>query len=186
MKTHTLKKYILPTIIILNTILLCLIGFILVMGVGYDEIVFNVTGRVISITFLLSPIIAGIIVDKTTKKIEFFEWDKKERDKKKYFMSTLIPIVFFFTYLSLFTLTIGIIDFFKSHYTFSSDFIFLILSGIYLLMNALYTVKLHNKIYRECLYSDFIVDKPENWEKKAEPSYTDVMREWYINTRKKD
>lgn len=161
-----MKKYVLPTIRILNMIILCLVGIFLGGLIFDNSLDFNISSRIIAIGLAISPLMAIVIVDKIKLRFEFFEWDKLERKKKSSFMSSLTTIVFFFSYLSIFTLTGGIVQVLKSNYNLNIDSAFLILTGIYLLLNALFTVKLHYKIYEQELTKGWVVNKPDNYDKE--------------------
>jgi len=167
MKPYNLKKNVLPVLRILNLIILSLAG--LMIGnqlICSERELFDISSRILAYGLVISPLISITIVDKIKRKYEFFEWDKLERKKKSSFVSSLTTIVFFFSYLSIFAITGGIVQLLKSNYNLNIDSTVLVLIGIYFLLNAIFTVKLHHKIYENELTKGWVVKKPDNYDKE--------------------
>jgi purine-cytosine permease-like protein len=126
------------------------------------------------IIFILSPIISIVIFQIVNKKHEFFEWEKRERQKKEGFILNLSFTIFFFIYISLFFLSTSIYDIFAEELSSLNRWdLFSLFArlgyGILFLLNAMFTTKLH-----KFLYSDFLTidnwylheKKPKNWDKE--------------------
>ncbi len=99
-KESIFNLYILPVIRFINTIFLVLVVFMLV-GSSFlsEDNIYTSNGFFWVITLVISPLISSYIKNKIESKHEFFEWDKRERRKKKDFL-TLINIHCFFLHLS--------------------------------------------------------------------------------------
>lgn len=179
MKNNSYNNLTPKIIRILNAICLCIIGLVGISLMTQKELEFNAPAFVWVITFLISPIVASMIVDSTKKKYEFLEWDMQERKKKSDFLSNLTAMIFTFAYLSIFTFTWCCYEMYYNPYTFGYETIISIFIGIWFLVNALYTVKLHHKLYSRFLVLDFVVEKPDNWESKATPSLKDEMDNYW-------
>ena len=169
-KSGFFKKNVLPVLVALNVIALCIISLGILTNLD-DIPILRVNYFVYVIILGLSPIIAIIIVSIISGKHEFYEWDKKEREKKRAFLANLVTIVFFFTYLSVFLLSTVIFD--LTYLDFDSldhperIVLFIkILSGIISLLNAIFPVQLHSKVYSSYLTLDEyrLAKKPDNWE----------------------
>lgn len=169
-KDSFFKKNVLPGLKVLNVIALCIFPLGIVTNLA-DIKFLKVTNLVYIIIFGLSPILATVFVSRINNHHEFFEWDKNEREKKKTFLITLIPIVFFFTYLSVFLLSTTIsdlinIDFKELDRPDKIVFIIRILTGILSLANAIFSVQLHYGLYSSSLTLDEykLAKKPDNWD----------------------
>ncbi|MBZ0242614.1 MAG: hypothetical protein K8F24_05320, partial [Bacteroidales bacterium] len=138
-------------------------------------IVFDSIFLIWILVFGLSPILSIFIIHFISKKHEFYEWDKGERQKKTSFLSTLTFMVFLFTYLSAFTLTTCIFDLYNTDFsnilTFDKVVYILRFSyGILFFFNAIFTVQLHNRFYSSDLtLSKYVAKKPNNWEWERTP-----------------
>jgi amino acid transporter len=159
--------------------------FILVLGSWNEVLLFESPGYIWFIILGISPILAIAIINRTIKKHDFFEWDKKERRKKKEFLKTIIFGITLLTYISVFLLTFAAYD----SYTIliqdlnRPELIILILRfiyGILFLLNALFIVYLHYSSFREYLeYAHWeVAKKPENWdwERTSQDDMRDFMQ----------
>jgi len=167
-KLHT-KKF-LAFLRILNVI--ALIIFVLFVGTSIKESL-DFNGSILTwiIIFGLSPIIATTIVSYIINKHEFYEWNKKERQKRKSFLTTISLTVFLFTYLSNFLVNLFIIDLNRSqiHTLSNPEKIVLLIKlffGLLFLVNAIFTVQLHYTLYSDDLELGTypIQKKPDNWD----------------------
>jgi hypothetical protein len=172
MKDNFFNNYILPIIRVINVILLVIFGLALIASsVLKDKSIIEVNGYVWLIVFGVSPLLSSIIKYVIESKHEFYEWDKKERGKKKSFIAQLTFVVFCFTYLSVFILAITLHDFkYKEFRDLSDpdifDFSIRFIYGIAFFLNSIFTVPLHYRIYSEYLTIDnySLAKKPNNWE----------------------
>ena len=172
MKDNFFNNYILPIIRVINVILLVLFGLALsASSVLKDKSLIEVNGYVWLIVLGVSPFLSSIIKYVIESKHEFYEWDKKEREKRKHFIDLLTLVVFCFTYLSVFILAITLHDF--KHIEFKDlsnpdifDFSIRFIYGIAFFLNSIFTIPLHYRIYSEYLTIDnySLAKKPNNWE----------------------
>jgi len=154
---------------ILNKILI--FPFVLVLGSWNELLVFESPGYIWFIILGISPIMANILINRTIRKHDFFEWDKKERVKKKEFSQAITFGITFLTYISVFLLTFTIYDF---NITKIQDLdrpeLLILISrlffGVLFLLNALFIVYLHYSSFKEYLeYAHWeIAKKPANWD----------------------
>jgi hypothetical protein len=162
-------KTIISLLKILNIIFLIIFGLGIVGSL--DKITdFNLEMSIWVVIFLISPILSIIIVSIIKGKHEFCEWDKKERQKKDSFLTTVTLVVFFFTYLSIFFLSTSINDMFEINLSTIDrpEIIMLTLKltfGILFLLNSIFSVQLHHSLYSDFLTIDNnLAKKPDNWD----------------------
>ena len=163
------KESIRSSIGILNKILL--FPFVFVFGCWNEELIFESPGFVWFIILGISPIMAIIIINRTIRKHDFFEWDKNERIKKKEFTLIITFGITILTYIAVFFLAFIFYDFNINKISVSNrpELIMIITRlfyGVLFLLNALFIVYLHYPYFKKYLeYADWeIAKKPNNWE----------------------
>lgn len=166
--------YVMPVMRIINIIFLVL-GVFMLAGSSFlfESTIYAFNGFFWIIALAVPPLISNYIKNKIESKHEFFEWDKRERKKKRDFLTILTLIVFFFTYLAMFILTVLYFDYrekelSKLNGTELIDLSLRLFYGVLFMLNSIYTVQLHNKVYEDYLIiDDFnydISEKPQNWD----------------------
>lgn len=110
------------------------------------------------------------VIQTARVNFAFDEWDKIERRKKTTFFDRLYIVTIFFTNTGLLFLTTGVTELWNLLFknigvNDNLELACCLFFGILLIINALFSVKLHPFIYENSIeQSRFRTRKPENWD----------------------
>jgi hypothetical protein len=162
-KTSFFKAYILPILVFLNYSFLAL--FILALTCSrllQVSSILEIPNAYWFIFLIGCPFLVLLIIIIIYSKHEFFEWDMSERKKKKEFQMIVMVVVVLCTYVFGFLTLQVSADF---HISQSGSFTIEMFYSLLFLCNAIFTVPLHNVIYKDSLFqNNSISAKPKGWD----------------------